>query len=147
MSHVNPKTIKNLTDVIVGLVALIISLTLMVFYTLTYGKPQEQEVAAWCGTKEFVCGTPDYSQTFKINCASCHALHKRIIGPSLAGVLERVPSEQWLETYITNEEKLRKANGDYIKQLNNEMDAAEMSHQFDHLSREEIEELMNYFKQ
>lgn len=47
---------------------------------------------------------------FKSNCASCHKLDKKLIGPALAGVTDKY-SEEWLLAWIRNNAELR-ASGD-----------------------------------
>ncbi|NDH91378.1 MAG: cytochrome C, partial [Flavobacteriia bacterium] len=47
---------------------------------------------------------------FKANCASCHKLDKKLVGPALGGVTER-RSEEWLLAWIRNNAELR-ASGD-----------------------------------
>ena len=47
---------------------------------------------------------------FKANCASCHKLDKKLVGPALGGVTER-RSEAWLLAWIRNNAALR-ASGD-----------------------------------
>jgi mono/diheme cytochrome c family protein len=47
---------------------------------------------------------------FKSNCASCHKLDKKLVGPALAGVTEKY-SEEWLLAWIRNNAELR-ASGD-----------------------------------
>jgi len=45
---------------------------------------------------------------FKTNCASCHALDRKLIGPALAGVTER-RSTEWLIKWIRNNQELRES--------------------------------------
>ena len=47
---------------------------------------------------------------FKSNCASCHKLDKKLIGPALTGVTDKY-SEEWLLAWIRNNAELR-ASGD-----------------------------------
>ena len=39
---------------------------------------------------------------FKANCTSCHAVDKKVIGPALANVWERVPEPQleWIYAFV-----------------------------------------------
>ncbi len=48
--------------------------------------------------------------TFKANCTQCHQIHKKVIGPALAGVYER-RSIEWLNAWIRNSQALI-ASGD-----------------------------------
>ncbi|MEY2963205.1 MAG: hypothetical protein RL754_466 [Bacteroidota bacterium] len=47
---------------------------------------------------------------FKSNCASCHKLDKKLVGPALTGVTDKY-SEEWLLQWIRNNAELR-ASGD-----------------------------------
>ena len=47
---------------------------------------------------------------FKANCASCHKLDKKLVGPALGDVTQR-RSEEWLLKWIRNNAELR-ASGD-----------------------------------
>ena len=47
---------------------------------------------------------------FKSNCASCHKLDKKLVGPALTGVTDKY-SEEWLLSWIRNNAELR-ASGD-----------------------------------
>lgn len=141
----NANTIKKLTDTIVVLVLIVISLSLLLVYTMTYAKPEKEPVGV-CG----VIYNPDENPAppvFKMQCASCHGLNKRLVGPALHGVLKRVPSEEWFNTYITNEEAIRQANGDYIIQLRQDsVMSSKWSHRFNYLTQEHLDELKAYFK-
>ncbi len=75
----------------------------------------------------FACGTPDntkkpstsYSSEkptiknkdgellFKVKCAACHAVDKKLIGPPLAGVTEQWESTSDLYTYVRNPQDAR----------------------------------------
>ena len=47
---------------------------------------------------------------YKANCASCHKIDKKLIGPPLQGVTEK-RSQEWLIKWIRNNVELR-ASGD-----------------------------------
>ena len=47
---------------------------------------------------------------FKANCASCHKLDKKLVGPALGDVTQR-RSEEWLLKWIRNNDEFR-ASGD-----------------------------------
>lgn len=48
---------------------------------------------------------------FNANCKSCHAVDKKVIGPPLAGVVERAPSIPWIIDWVHNSSKVI-ASGD-----------------------------------
>ena len=46
---------------------------------------------------------------FKANCASCHKLDKKLVGPALAGVTDR-HSEAWLLSWVRNNAEIGRAH-------------------------------------
>lgn len=146
MQNSDSNTIKTLTRIIVGLVVIAISLSLFLFYTMAYGSQKQVKSIDNSTTELLPKHQKDISLVFRNNCASCYALNKNLVGPALGGISHRLPSEQWFNDYVTNEKDLRKANGNYINQLTqNKMDD-HWSHQFNHLSQEDLEDLKTYIQ-
>lgn len=58
---------------------------------------------------------------FKV-CVQCHTLQEKnqASGPGLAGVLDRVPSEQWLMSWLQNPEKLLKSGDSYAQKISDD---------------------------
>ena len=54
----------------------------------------------------------DGEKLFKGNCASCHKIDKRLIGPALAGVEDRWESQENLYAWIKNSQDYLKKNSD-----------------------------------
>ena len=54
----------------------------------------------------------DGEKLFKGNCASCHKIDKRLIGPALAGVEDRWESQENLYSWIKNSQDYLKKNSD-----------------------------------
>ena len=52
-------------------------------------------------------------QLFKNNCASCHNMEKRVVGPALKNVVKN-QGEEWTTSWIVNNNKLRAYNTDWI---------------------------------
>ncbi|MGQ0827411.1 MAG: cytochrome c3 family protein [Bacteroidota bacterium] len=87
----------------------------------------------------------DGEKIFKQNCAVCHSLgSNKITGPGLAGIMGRVPSEEWLHKWIKNNEALIKS-GDAHAIKTSQIDASAMS-TFTFLSDEEIKATIEYIK-
>jgi mono/diheme cytochrome c family protein len=87
----------------------------------------------------------DGEKLFKQNCAVCHSLGtNKITGPGLAGVMSRVPSEDWLHKWIKNNEKLIKSGDAYAVKIST-FDASQMTI-FESLSDEEITAIIGYVK-
>lgn len=80
---------------------------------------------------------------FKSNCASCHNMEKDLTGPALMGVLDRVPSEEWLAKWISNNNELRASGDAYANQIYNEWGGAAMTG-FAWMSDEELGDVIAY---
>lgn len=81
---------------------------------------------------------------FKGNCASCHALDKRLTGPALAGVADRVPkpSEEWLIKWIKNSGDLIKAGDAYAVKVFEEYNRVPMPAQS--VSDQDVKDILAY---
>ena len=54
------------------------------------------------------------SQIFKLNCATCHTINGgKLTASDLAGVVDRVPSQEWLIEFITNSDSVYKSGDEY----------------------------------
>jgi len=81
---------------------------------------------------------------FKNNCAQCHEIHERSVGPALANVSERRPTE-WLINFIRNSQKVIQSGDDYAVELYNEYNKTLMPpHDF---SDDEILNILAYVQQ
>ncbi|MGJ8684796.1 MAG: c-type cytochrome [Nonlabens sp.] len=79
---------------------------------------------------------------FKANCAACHKLFKRAIGPGLLGVTERYERE-WLYSWIKNSQALiASGDADAVK-IYNEYNQSNMN-SFPQLSNEDIDAILAY---
>lgn len=90
----------------------------------------------------------DGEKLFKQNCSACHRLdEKKLTGPGLKGVLDRVPqpAEEWLFKWIKDNEKLRKSGDAYANKVFNDFGGVPMS-SFAHLADDEIKAIIEYFK-
>lgn len=79
---------------------------------------------------------------FKANCASCHKLDKKLIGPALGGVSQR-RSEEWLLAWIRNNAALR-ASGDADAIAIFEEYGGSIMTPFENLSEEDIKNIIAY---
>lgn len=83
---------------------------------------------------------------FKQNCTSCHSMGAtKVVGPGLKGVMGRVPSEEWLSSWIKNNTALIKSGDAYAKKIYEENNKAAMT-SFTNLKDEEIASLIEYIK-
>jgi mono/diheme cytochrome c family protein len=85
-------------------------------------------------------------QLFMQNCASCHAIHKKLTGPALTGVEERIPDKKLLHEWIRNNQKVLKSGNPYFVSLYNTYDKTPMNI-FSAITDEEIDAILNYIKE
>lgn len=85
-------------------------------------------------------------ELFKANCASCHQRYKRSTGPALHGVLDKVPSVQWLYDWIHNSSELIASGDDYANKIFDEYNGVAMTH-FPQLSESDIDDIFAYVEQ
>ncbi len=79
---------------------------------------------------------------FKQNCASCHKLDKKLIGPALAGVTDKY-SEDWLLKWIRNNAELRASGDEDAIAIFEEYNGSVMS-AFPALSDQDIFDILQY---
>ncbi len=90
--------------------------------------------------------SPEYQKGLKIwenNCASCHKVNAKLIGPPLAGVYDKYERE-WLYKWIKNNQALVKS-GDALAQKAAAYDASIMT-AFPMLKDEDIDATLTYIK-
>jgi cytochrome c2 len=80
---------------------------------------------------------------FKSNCASCHHMTKASTGPALTGVLDRVPSEEWLYSWIKDNNALRASGDAYANEVYKANGEAAMS-AFAWMSDEQLGDVVTY---
>ena len=81
---------------------------------------------------------------FKANCTPCHRIHQKLIGPALAGVLERRDSS-WVIKMIRNSSQLIASGDPTAVKLFQEYNGTQMT-SFNLLSDEELRNLLEYIK-
>lgn len=79
---------------------------------------------------------------FKQNCAACHKLDKKAVGPALGGVTER-RSEEWLLRWVKNNADLRASGDKDAIAIFNEYNGAVMT-AFPGLSDQDIYDILQY---
>ena len=85
---------------------------------------------------------------FKANCTACHALDKQVVGPALKGVVERLKSEQgldtaWLHKWIKNNKELRASGDKYANEVFEKFNKTEMQ-VFPNLADKDIDDILAY---
>ncbi|MGB3468582.1 MAG: c-type cytochrome [Cyclobacteriaceae bacterium] len=82
---------------------------------------------------------------FSANCTACHAVNKKVIGPALANVWERAPSQDWLYRFIKNSTKVIASGDEYAVNLYNEYNKTQMT-SFTSLKDNDIDNILAYVK-
>ncbi len=85
----------------------------------------------------------DGKALFSANCASCHAINKKLTGPALAGVEDRWPDKKKLYAWIKNSQAFLKTGDAYANNLYNEYNKTAMN-LFPNLSDKEIDAILGY---
>lgn len=94
-------------------------------------------------------GDPKNGETlFKTNCAACHALDKQMVGPALGGVVDRLKTEQnldtdWLHKWIKDNKSLRESGDKYANEVYEKFNKTEMT-AFPSLSDQDIDDILAY---
>jgi mono/diheme cytochrome c family protein len=78
---------------------------------------------------------------FKGNCAQCHAVNEKVVGPALAGIAKRRPMS-WLIPWIKNSSKMVASGDEYAVKIYNDYQKQQMP-SF-RLSEEEIKAIVVY---
>lgn len=85
----------------------------------------------------------DGKQLFRGNCASCHALGKKLVGPDLIGVNEK-RDRQWLVKWIKSSQTMVREGDALAVQVFNEGNKIPMPDAF--INEEEINAVLEYIK-
>ena len=82
---------------------------------------------------------------FNANCKACHAVKRKLVGPALGGVQDRVPSIQWIKDFVRNSSAVIKRGDDYAVKLYNEYNKTQMT-AFTSLKDEDVMNILAYVK-
>ncbi|MBV9963380.1 MAG: c-type cytochrome [Parafilimonas sp.] len=82
---------------------------------------------------------------FQSNCASCHAVNKKLVGPALAGVQDRWPDPNKIYDWVHNSTKVIQSGYPYAVSLFNENNKVQMT-PFPQLSNKDIDAILAYVK-
>lgn len=85
---------------------------------------------------------------FNANCAACHTLDKKLVGPALGGIVEKLQTEQglgveWLRDWIRDNEALRNSGDEYANKIFEEYNGLIMT-PFPNLSDQDIDDMLAY---
>ena len=87
----------------------------------------------------------DGKALFSQNCASCHAVNKKLTGPALAGVEDRWPDKKNLYAWIKNNQAFLKTGDAYANKLYTEYNKTAMN-LFPTLTDKDIDAILAYIK-
>jgi hypothetical protein len=87
----------------------------------------------------------DGKSLFSQNCASCHAVNKKLTGPALAGVEDRWPDKKNLYAWIKNNQAFLKTGDAYANKLYIEYNKTAMN-LFPSLADKDIDAILAYIK-
>jgi mono/diheme cytochrome c family protein len=82
---------------------------------------------------------------FKSNCAQCHAVNEKVVGPALAGITKR-RSVSWLVTWVQNSARVIASGDEYGVKLFNDNGKQQMP-SFPQLSEKDVKDIIAYVSQ
>jgi hypothetical protein len=91
--------------------------------------------------------TYDAPLIYRSKCATCHTLTRDVgSGPSLKNEMEKVPNEQWLYRFVTNEDSLIERKDPYTLEANKWSSTVHFNHRFTTISRLQMDSIVNFLK-
>uniref|UniRef100_UPI0039A5EA0A c-type cytochrome n=1 Tax=Ornithobacterium rhinotracheale TaxID=28251 RepID=UPI0039A5EA0A len=116
----------------------IAGIILCVMFSVTYAQDAEA-----------INGDPNKGkELFNAQCAACHQLDKKMVGPALGGVVERLQTEQglgreWLQKWIKDNKSLRESGDKYANKVYEDNGGVAMT-AFPNLTDQEIDDILAY---
>jgi hypothetical protein len=84
---------------------------------------------------------------YKSKCATCHTLTRDVgSGPSLKNEMEKVPNEEWLYRFVTNEDSLIERKDPYTLEVNKWSNNVHFTHRFTTISRLQMDSIVDFLK-
>lgn len=84
-------------------------------------------------------------ELFNANCKSCHKIHQKSVGPALADVTSRVPSIDWLKSWIKNSAAVVASGDEYGVKIYEEYAKSQMT-AFTTLKDDQIMSILAYIQ-
>jgi len=82
---------------------------------------------------------------FNGNCKSCHRVKQKLVGPALAGVETRVPSIDWIKSWVRNPAKMIASGDAYAVKIYEEYNKSQMT-AFTNYTDDQILSILAYVK-
>ena len=112
--------------------------SITVFFILSSMSLFSQEKKGTIKVKKDNVSIEEGKTVFKKNCAMCHSEYtNRITGPGLAGVIEKVPSMEWLIKWLQNSQELIELKDPYATKLSIHLT-------YPYLSNQQIKNIFEY---
>lgn len=83
-------------------------------------------------------------ELFQINCAGCHNMEKRVLGPALENTIE-AQGRDWTSKWISNNTQLRESGDAHALEIFKEYNGTIMP-AFDYLKPEELNAILDYME-
>ncbi|HEX5170861.1 MAG TPA: c-type cytochrome [Cyclobacteriaceae bacterium] len=96
-------------------------LPLALFFFLTFSLTHAQDIST--DAADISAG----QALFESNCKTCHRVHQKLVGPALAGVYDRVPSIDWIKSFVKNSSSVIASGDEYANKLYNEFNKTQMT--------------------
>ena len=84
-------------------------------------------------------------QLFRNNCASCHNMEKKVVGPALKNIVKN-QGEEWTTAWIKNNQALRDAGDKHANDIFKEYNGMAMP-AYEHLGSDAISNIVTYLTQ
>tara|TARA_A100001388_G_scaffold163510_1_gene122092 strand:- start:415 stop:1113 length:699 start_codon:yes stop_codon:yes gene_type:complete len=84
-------------------------------------------------------------QLFRNNCAACHNMEKRVVGPALKNTVKN-QGEDWTKKWIINNQALRDAGDKHANEIFKEYNGMAMP-AYEHLGEDAIDDIVVYLAQ
>ena len=111
------------------------------YYPGKYGK-EAQPVAYIPATPAEAAAITEGDDLFKNNCAQCHAVNDKVVGPALAGITKR-RSISWLIPWVKNSSKVIASGDEYAVKLFNDYSKQQMP-AFPQLSDKDVKNIVTW---
>lgn len=128
---INLKTTKRLLILVVGF--------FLTFQSFAFKSNLTRQINGQDGTDARI---EEGSNLFSANCASCHAIEGKVVGPALGGIIDKYDEDyEWINAWIKNNTKLVKAGDERALAIYNEYNGQAMN-VFENLSDDEITSIL-----
>ena len=111
---------------------------------IAYTDGKEEKKAATTSTGDADPKVAEGKKLFKTNCAACHKMEGKLVGPGLKGVTDK-RSKEWLHAWIKDSSALIKSGDSDAKAIFEEFNKMPMM-AFPQLKEGEIDAMLAYFK-